>query len=415
MYKDNVNGISIASVLDDHNKSKEGVYPVKIKITVNRASSYYQTGKKLSKENWDKLPDSRIPELAKVRQSIKASFDLIVKRVEELSGAGNFSIQSLNIRLGRESGGTVDSYYKSKIDSLLKEKRAGTAINDSNALIAFQKYAGKNIKLEAVTVEWLKNMERMMLDDNISVATVGIRMRSLRAVMSIAKDDGVISEAQYPFGKKKYQIKKVEGIKKALTLEQIHKVVTYKTDNEADRFFLDIWFFIYLCNGINVSDLVDLKYKDIINGEIKYIRNKTERTSKTLRHISIPVTPPMTGIIKKWGNEPEPENHIFRLMEHSDDPVVQKERIKNLVQMINRRSNKVGRELGYGGITTYTARHSFATVLKRSGTNIAFISESLGHSDLKTTEHYLASFEPEERKKNAMLLTMFPEEEKTKK
>ena len=48
---------------------------------------------------------------------------------------------------------------------------------------------------------------------------------------------------------------------------------------------------------------------------------------------------------------------------------------------------------------TYTARHSYATVLKRSGANIAYISESLGHNDLKTTENYLASFEKEERKK----------------
>ena len=56
---------------------------------------------------------------------------------------------------------------------------------------------------------------------------------------------------------------------------------------------------------------------------------------------------------------------------------------------------------------TYTARHSFATVLKRSGANIAYISESLGHSDLRTTENYLASFEKEEREKNARLLTNF--------
>ncbi|KAA6335616.1 Tyrosine recombinase XerC, partial [termite gut metagenome] len=54
-------------------------------------------------------------------------------------------------------------------------------------------------------------------------------------------------------------------------------------------------------------------------------------------------------------------------------------------------------------------RHSYATVLKRSGTNIAYISESLGHNDLKTTENYLASFEKEERVKNARLLTDFGE------
>ena len=58
-------------------------------------------------------------------------------------------------------------------------------------------------------------------------------------------------------------------------------------------------------------------------------------------------------------------------------------------------------------VTTYSARHSFATVLKRSGTNISYISESLGHSNLAITENYLASFERDERMKNAQLLTKF--------
>jgi site-specific recombinase XerD len=67
----------------------------------------------------------------------------------------------------------------------------------------------------------------------------------------------------------------------------------------------------------------------------------------------------------------------------------------------------ISKALNYDNISTYTARHSYATVLKRSGANIAFISESLGHSDLRTTENYLASFEQEERAKNALKLTEF--------
>jgi tetratricopeptide (TPR) repeat protein len=63
---------------------------------------------------------------------------------------------------------------------------------------------------------------------------------------------------------------------------------------------------------------------------------------------------------------------------------------------INRRMKEIGERLGIGNISTYTARHSFATVLKRAGANIAYISESLGHQDLKTTENYLASFERED-------------------
>lgn len=412
MYKDNIFGISIAYVFDDHNKSKDGLFPIKIRVIHNRKPSYYLTGKRLSKDDWGKLATSRIPELMRIRKNIKDSFDLIVRCVEELSLAGNFSFQSLNVRLGRESAGTVDSYYKAKVATAIKDKRIGTAKVDEAALTAFQKYGGANIPLERVTPEWLKKMEINMLEDGVSMTTIGIRMRSLRTIMSMIKQDEVIPESNYPFGKSKYQIRNTEGTKKALSISQIHKFVTYETDNDVDRFYLDMWFFIYLCNGINVADLVELKHKDIVDGEIRYIRNKTARSSRTIRPIIATVTPEMNRIIERWGTDPIPDNHLFFLMEHSTDPIVKNDRIKNLVQIINRRTKKVGMELGLGNITTYTARHSFATVLKRSGANIAYISESLGHTDLKTTEKYLASFESEERKKNAILLTMFPEAKK---
>ena len=85
----------------------------------------------------------------------------------------------------------------------------------------------------------------------------------------------------------------------------------------------------------------------------------------------------------------------------------QKRKTQYLTRAINKRMAMIGKALGIDHISTYTARHSFATVLKRSGANIAYISESLGHQDLKTTENYLASFEREEREKNADLLTKF--------
>ena len=80
---------------------------------------------------------------------------------------------------------------------------------------------------------------------------------------------------------------------------------------------------------------------------------------------------------------------------------------RDVVKRINKRMKLIGEELGIGNITTYTARHSYATVLKRSGVNISYRSESLGHTDLRTTEAYLASFEKEERTKNTNLLTSF--------
>ena len=58
-------------------------------------------------------------------------------------------------------------------------------------------------------------------------------------------------------------------------------------------------------------------------------------------------------------------------------------------------------------VTTYTARHSFATTLKRSGVNVSFISEAMGHKDIKTTENYLGSIEETDRNKIANILTNF--------
>jgi site-specific recombinase XerD len=60
-------------------------------------------------------------------------------------------------------------------------------------------------------------------------------------------------------------------------------------------------------------------------------------------------------------------------------------------------------------VTTYVARHTFSTVLKRSGASTEFIQEALGHSDIKTTENYLDSFDREIKKELASQLISFKE------
>jgi site-specific recombinase XerD len=57
--------------------------------------------------------------------------------------------------------------------------------------------------------------------------------------------------------------------------------------------------------------------------------------------------------------------------------------------------------------TTYSARHSFSTIMKRSGANVQYISEALGHSSINTTKAYLDSFEDDTKKEMAKALTNF--------
>ena len=232
-------------------------------------------------------------------------------------------------------------------------------------------------------------------------------MRHIRAILNDMKRCGKILEAQYPFGRGRYEIQAGEGRKLALTLEQIGQIANYEDGTEATAKYRDYWLFLYLCNGINVADFVKLRYRDIVNGEICFVRQKTERTTKTRKEIRVVVTERMQAIINRWGNPSRPDSFIFPILDGQEDAMRRKCKTMYFTRAINKRMKEVGEQLGIGNISTYTARHSFAMVLKRAGANIAYISESLGHQDLKTTENYLSSFEREERQKNAELLTKF--------
>ena len=191
-------------------------------------------------------------------------------------------------------------------------------------------------------------------------------------------------------------------------MEQIKKVVTYKGSKTVEK-YRDFWFFSYLCNGINFKDMLFLRYGNIVDGEICFVRSKTSHTSNHIREIRAVLTPEMRDIIKRWGNpdDGKPDTFLFKYARETEDEFV----ISNIVRRVTHRCNialaKIAQAVGVPRFTTYSARHSYATVLKRSGTNIAYISESLGHSSLAITENYLASFEQEERIRNAQLLTKF--------
>ena len=86
----------------------------------------------------------------------------------------------------------------------------------------------------------------------------------------------------------------------------------------------------------------------------------------------------------------------------------QEDTIDLLVHLINDHMKQIALELEIPkSITTYYARHSFATILKNSGESTEFISEALGHTSLETTKNYLAGFEQDAIRKATDVLTSF--------
>jgi site-specific recombinase XerD len=151
-----------------------------------------------------------------------------------------------------------------------------------------------------------------------------------------------------------------------------------------------------------------LQYKNIVNEKVEYIRAKTKNQKKEQK-IQAVLLPKSLAIIKKWGNKKKDDNtFVFPELTGKETPERQKQLIQQLTHVINDNMKVVASELGIEkSVTSNVARHSFATVLKRSGTNVSLISEMLGHGSLKTTQIYLDSFENDALEKVANLLTEF--------
>ena len=410
MYKIAHDNVTVSTFFDSRGKVEmEGKkFPVKIRVWYKRERKDYPTGKKLTIEEWGKLPTTKEREFAGIRNEIQSSFKIVDDVVSDLVWTNNFSFDLLNLRLSKGARDSINTAFKAKIDRLGIDGQIGTQAYYSTVLNSVRRFRGEHIMFADITPYWLKRYEEYLLDGGKSSSTVGFYMRAIRAIVNDAISMGLIKESQYPFGKNKYRIPIVEGRKLALSMAQLKAVVTFTDGSETTERYRDLWFFSYLCNGINFADILRLKYSNIQGDEICFFRQKTIRTSKVKREIRAMITPEMQSIIERWGNpDKRPCAFIFPYLTGDETPLEVNKKVSDVTRRVNRKLKVIGTAVGIEGLTTYVARHSYATVLKRSGANIAFISESLGHTDLKTTETYLGSFEKDERRKNAALLTKF--------
>ena len=401
----NKEGIIVSVVFDRRTINKDGKYPVKIKVYHHRKPKYFSTGICMTDEEWDKLERSKSNESIKIRRAINESFDRIKMNVDALIEKGDFSFQALSLRLGRAIGDTFNNVVRARIEELIADDRIGSANSYRDSLKAIEAFAGNKIQFSDITVEWLTRCEKFWDKRSMSITTRGMYFRNVRAMMNVAKKMGVIKESQYPFGKGKFEIKTEDGEKKSLDAEQLRAIYHYRSPNETVNKYKDIWIFMYLCNGINSIDMIQLKHSDIIDGEIRFVRQKTARTSTKRKTIHIEITPEIQDIIDKWGNPNEGDNYIFPFLKGGESQQEIKAKNHDVYTRINKRMREVCEALGLNRITTYAARHSFATILNRKGVPVSYISQQLGHTSIRTTQTYLGSFERDARVESAKILT----------
>lgn len=400
---------STAIVQDTRRPKKDGTFPIKLRVTLDREQKYYTTPLSLTIEDFEKTqgarPRNEFKDISLRLQAIESKAAGIVQQLPLFTWLTFEKFFLGNTAAGSSLTDAFTQYAK----ELRTEGRIGTAVSYECARSSLHKFS-PNTKLADITAEFLRRYEKWMVGNGNSITTVGIYLRSLRTIINNAIAEGSLRKELYPFGRKKYEIPLANNVKKALSLKDIAAI--YYHQPEAGTYgdmSKDYWIFMYLCNGINVKDMTLLKYGNIKGEVLEFHRAKTARTKRKVEPIRVSLVDDLKEIIKKWGNERIADStYIFPILGEGLTAERERQLIQQLTGVINDHMRAIARELGIeSDCTTYAARHSFATILQRSGVSTEFISEALGHSNVKTTQNYLAGFEDESKKETIKALTAF--------
>ena len=387
---------------DTRSKLLDGNYPIKLTVYYGRQKKRYKTPFKATQEVYDRLLANRLRDES-TKQLKRQTVSWLDKQTLIAEGIVPFTFtdfenvfhaektQSRKIQLNDG----VNSIYEKHIQSLNDEGRISTARAYHDSLTSILSYK-KNLKVSQITPDFLKGYEKWMTDNGRSLTTVGMYVRALRTIFNMAIENEVIDASKYPF--KKYTIPAPQKISRTLKKEEIKQIINYTAKRDADAVALDYWVFSFISNGMNFKDIALLKYGNINGDFLEFRRAKTKRTTNNNSlPIMVPLDENLLYIIKKRGNKSKKkEDYIFPILKHGLTPQQEYDHIKTFVRNTNKRLTRVGIELGLSlKVTSYVARHCFATIQKNNNAPLAYISEALGHSNLKTTQNYFGRFEDE--------------------
>ena len=375
---------------------KNGESPLMVRICKNGKKKYKSLGISINPAHWDfkkNLPKPKCPNYEALLILINgkiSEFQRIIldKKVNNAEFTATTLLQA-TAPLQSKYPVSVGEGFQNYIQALKDENRlryAGMFEVSYSSFIKFNKHL--DIPFSDIDVAWLKKYEQWMKSNNYAINTVGTRIRHLRAVFNHAIE--AKQTTAYPFGI--YKVSKVsqQTSKRAISKQDVQRVISYKGRSDMECLAIDLFTFSYFTAGINFIDMAMLERSNIVDGQLVYYRKKTKK------QIIIPLQGKAVEIIRKYNNERSP--YLFPILSPLHKTEVQKvNRLHKVLAKVNKYLKDIGRKLKLPlPLTTYVARHSYATVLKRAGVSTAIISESLGHSSEKITQTYLDSFDNEQ-------------------
>lgn len=242
---------------------------------------------------------------------------------------------------------------------------------------------------EIFTPERLKEYEDWLAGQQSSPNTISTYMRTLQAVYNRWMSPGI--EGYNPVLFKDVYTKVESRTKRALTAEQMEQlrntdfsVLTLRQQQVLTYFLL-----MFMLRGMPFIDLAHLRKSDLRNRRITYRRHKTGKL------MVVDVPPDAMRLLQKYRDKTDSE-YLFPLLHGGLFMEEHHHRYQETLWHFNRELARLMKQLLPGvSVSSYTARHTWATLAYHSGVPVGLISQSLGHSSIRVTMTYLKPFDAE--------------------
>ncbi|WP_291150648.1 site-specific integrase [Flavobacterium sp. UBA7680] len=372
----------------------QGEYFINLVLIKDRINTSLSIRKKCKYEDWS----FETERLKKSHKEYKQINDLI----EKYSGRVNdiihefeldetpFTLQDIVTKFKKASGKQQALSYTAFHESLIEEIRNAGKLSSYNiekdTLKSIQRFFNRTeITFRDLSVDAIYKYQSFLNGNNNSQSTIGIRIRTLRAVFNKAINREIIPATTYPFNKFKVSKIKESGKKEYLSEEELLLLKNAQLLKKNDVFARDMFLLSFYGRGINFIDLMQLKKTDLYKETITYKRSKTEvivnfKINDFWKHKIAEYTSPADSL------------YLFNIIHNNQNSeiYINNKKEKYLKIYINTPLKKIITDLGIKKkITYYCARHSFATILKFNNISLDIIKEALGHKDIKSTMSYL--------------------------
>lgn len=390
--------MSISVLLYTSKTLKNGEHPIVIRVIKNRKPKYMSIGHSSSLDCWDlakQMPRRKHPNYRKLEILIEQKrLDAKNLAMELETQNQDFTGQEFEAKLRKKvKQTTVFTFFDDVIDNMIKAGRIGNgkAYKDAKSSL-FNFRNGKDLTFRELDLAMLTHYEQYMRERKVVGNTLGAYCRSIRAVYNKAITEGYALKANYPFEDYKVSKLKSDVSKRAISHDAIKALGNLDLSKHTHLIDSRNYFmFSFYCMGINFIDLSQLRWSDVECGRIQYTR------SKTSKKFNFKMLEPTIEILKYY-KDGTTDDYVFPILhtERHATPVSINNRIKKKLKQMNKDLKELGELANIKTkLTTYVARHSAATVLKRGGSSTPVIQELMGHSTERQTQTYLDNIENE--------------------